>query len=142
MRLEAAAAQSSGEHAVVPLPLVDSADGLVDIDWRPLIEALLEPRPVSAHADLVHRSLADLIVALARRFRASHGVGTIGLCGGVFQNRLLCEYAEQWLGADGFEVLLPVSVPCNDGGLSYGQVVEACALFGTGSTAGIAGLAE
>jgi hydrogenase maturation protein HypF len=31
----------------------------------------------------------------------------------------------QGLSALGFKVLLPESVPCNDGGLSYGQLVVA-----------------
>jgi hydrogenase maturation protein HypF len=142
MRLEACASQGPCDAPSIALPLVDSADGLLDIDWRPLIEALLGPQPVTERADLVHRSLADLIAVLARRFRASDGVRAVGLSGGVFQNRLLCEYAEQRLTADGFEVLLPISVPCNDGGLSYGQIVEARGAMGSGSTRGGIAMAE
>jgi hydrogenase maturation protein HypF len=46
------------------------------------------------------------------------------LSGGVFQNRLLTETAGRGLQKEGFAVYLPVRVPCNDGGLSFGQVVE------------------
>jgi hydrogenase maturation protein HypF len=42
----------------------------------------------------------------------------------VFQNRLLTELAVAQLAGRGFRVLLPVQVPCNDGGLSYGQVAD------------------
>jgi len=42
----------------------------------------------------------------------------------VFQNRLLLESAAARLERSGFRVLLPGRIPCNDGGLSYGQVAE------------------
>ena len=48
----------------------------------------------------------------------------VGLTGGVFQNRRLSELASARLLEGGFEVLLPQQLPCNDGGLSYGQVAE------------------
>jgi hydrogenase maturation protein HypF len=45
----------------------------------------------------------------------------------VFQNRRLSEMALDALGAAGFRAYLPVSIPCNDAGLSFGQVIEAAA---------------
>jgi hydrogenase maturation protein HypF len=42
----------------------------------------------------------------------------------VFQNRLLAELAAGGLARRGFRVLLPERIPCNDGGLAYGQVAE------------------
>jgi len=43
----------------------------------------------------------------------------------VFQNGYLVELARNGLTREGFEVLLGERVPCGDGGLSYGQVIEA-----------------
>jgi hydrogenase maturation protein HypF len=48
----------------------------------------------------------------------------VGLTGGVFQNRRLTEMATARLEALGFRVLLPERIPCNDGGLAFGQVAE------------------
>ncbi len=52
-------------------------------------------------------------------------VAQIGLAGGVFQNRLLCEMLIGMAEADGFRVVLPEHLPCNDAAISFGQVVEA-----------------
>ena len=75
-------------------------------------------------AGAVHSSLADGIVQVAERLRAESGSSLVGLTGGVFQNRRLTETALAGLSARGFEVLLPEQLPCNDGGLSYGQVAD------------------
>jgi hydrogenase maturation protein HypF len=48
----------------------------------------------------------------------------IGLSGGVFQNKLLTEQVMTQLQNSGFEVYLPAKIPCNDGGLCAGQVME------------------
>ena len=49
----------------------------------------------------------------------------MGLTGGVFQNRLLTEQVQQLLSETGYTVYLPQHIPCNDAGLSYGQIIEA-----------------
>ncbi len=49
----------------------------------------------------------------------------VALSGGVFQNRLLLRKAITSLESDGFEVYTHRQVPCNDGGISLGQVVIA-----------------
>jgi hydrogenase maturation protein HypF len=51
-------------------------------------------------------------------------VRIVGLSGGVFQNRLLSERLVRELEARGFRVVLGERVPANDGGLSFGQVIE------------------
>jgi hydrogenase maturation protein HypF len=42
----------------------------------------------------------------------------------VFQNRRLLELSAGGLERRGFRVVLPERIPCNDGGISYGQVAE------------------
>ena len=54
----------------------------------------------------------------------------VGLTGGVFQNKLLAELALQQLGNAGFEAYLPQQAPCNDGGLAFGQLMEAANQYG------------
>jgi hydrogenase maturation protein HypF len=108
------------------LGLVDSDSGLVTIDWAPLVEWLLAAgaKPRAQQAGVVHAALAAAIVDVAKRLRQRTGARIVGLTGGVFQNRRLSELASARLLEGGFEVLLPHQLPCNDGGLSYGQVAE------------------
>jgi hydrogenase maturation protein HypF len=107
------------------LAVADDETGLARIDWAPLIAWLQEARVDPAtKAGAVHASLADAIVQVSERERQRTGVAVVGLTGGVFQNRLLTELAVAHLAARGFEVLLSRQVPCNDGGLSYGQVAD------------------
>ncbi len=72
----------------------------------------------------MHLALADAICSVAEAERERSGAGVAGLTGGVFQNRLLAELAADGLARRGFRVLLPLRIPCNDGGLAYGQVAE------------------
>jgi hydrogenase maturation protein HypF len=111
------------------LQLRPAADGRIELDWAPLIDWLLQSTASattdrSDRAGAVHSALADGIVQVADRLRAQSGTRTVGLTGGVFQNRRLTEAALAALSARGFEVLLPGQLPCNDGGLSYGQVAD------------------
>jgi hydrogenase maturation protein HypF len=90
---------------------------------------LLEPlsdasRPPAERAGLLHSSLVEAIVRISEAERSRSGASVVGLTGGVFQNRLLSELALAALSARGLGVLLPRRVPCNDGGLSYGQIAD------------------
>ena len=40
------------------------------------------------------------------------------------QNKLLSELASDKLHRLGFEVMLSTEIPCNDGGIAYGQVID------------------
>jgi hydrogenase maturation protein HypF len=53
----------------------------------------------------------------------------VGLCGGVFQNRTLCEQAQALLRAERFDVLLPCRLPVNDAAISFGQLIETVAVL-------------
>ena len=118
-----ACARVEGEFPV--LPIVPDERGVARIDWAPLLEWLLEPgRSVETRAGAVHAALADAIFRVAAAERERSGIAVVGLTGGVFQNRLLSELAARRLEGAGFRVLLPQRVPCNDGGISYGQVAE------------------
>jgi hydrogenase maturation protein HypF len=119
-----AAAEPTAEF--VSLPLAAPAGDVLITDWAPLLPMLLDATPSRARrAGLFHASLAQALLAQAQAVRARHGDVTVGLGGGVFQNRLLTEQACALLAGAGFAVRLSNQVPCNDAGLSYGQIIEA-----------------
>ena len=128
MALETIAEAESGFGEAIPLRLSRRSDGVLQADWAPLVALLLdETRSPRHRAAAFHASLARCLVDQAITVRHSHGAFAVGLTGGVFQNRLLAEMALQGLREAGFRAYLPIRVPCNDAGLSFGQIVEAAA---------------
>jgi hydrogenase maturation protein HypF len=83
------------------------------------------PRPVIAAR--FHNGVAGVTEAGCRLLRERHGLTTVALSGGVFQNMLLLHQVVGRLQARGFTVLVHSRVPCNDGGISLGQAVVAAA---------------
>ncbi|MDQ6934881.1 MAG: hypothetical protein M3130_06290, partial [Actinomycetota bacterium] len=76
-----------------------------------------------------HRALAAATTTLVVQVARDHDVGTVGLTGGVFQNRLLLGELAAGLRNAGLTVLVHRQVPSNDGGLSLGQAVIGSARF-------------
>jgi hydrogenase maturation protein HypF len=74
-----------------------------------------------------HNGVAQLIEQGCVLARERHGLSTVALSGGVFQNLTLLRQAVARLEARGFRVLVHSRVPCNDGGISLGQAVVAAA---------------
>jgi hydrogenase maturation protein HypF len=109
----------------IPLPLERDAAGIWRSDWAPLLPMLAdEALPVAERAARFHLSLAQALFDQAQQLHAQTGIRSVGLTGGVFQNRQLAEAAIGRLEAGGFSVHLPRSIPVNDAGLSFGQVIE------------------
>jgi hydrogenase maturation protein HypF len=126
MMLEACAA--AGEPVQAGLPLDTDSAGLLRIDWAPLVSALSGLRGTREDlAWLVHAVLARTIVEVALKLHETHQFDVVGLTGGVFQNRKLTEHAADQLEGAGFRIWLNEHIPCNDGGLALGQIVEASA---------------
>jgi hydrogenase maturation protein HypF len=120
-----AAAASDASDETIPLPLRYRAGNWIS-DWQPLLRPLQDPsRSTAARASLFHVSLARAALDQAIAVRNEYGISRIGLTGGVFQNRLLCERLAGIAEEAGFAVFIPERLPCNDAGLSLGQLIEA-----------------
>jgi hydrogenase maturation protein HypF len=107
----------------ISLPMKVDDAGVLRCDWQPLLPMLRDNRRSAAiRASVFHESLAQALVDQAVALRDRHQV--IGLTGGVFQNRFLCERVIEKLSRHDFDVRLSNRVPANDGGLCFGQVHE------------------
>jgi hydrogenase maturation protein HypF len=112
----------------VSLPLTADAGGILRSDWSPLLSVLADAALAPAErAGVFHESLAQALVDQALRVREQQRYAAVGLSGGVFQNRRLTERVVDKLESAGIDVRLHRDVPANDGGLSFGQVIEAMA---------------
>jgi hydrogenase maturation protein HypF len=107
-----------------PGPFVAAGADLVRAVTEDLVAGVAPP----VIAARFHNGVADLITGGCLLLRERHGLRTVALSGGVFQNLLLADAVAARLEAAGFEVLVHSRVPCNDGGISLGQAVVAAAV--------------
>jgi hydrogenase maturation protein HypF len=136
MELEFRATESASQESY-PFALRESSGPLV-VDWEPMIRAILaekfppqqaknglagDPVPAPSIAGAFHRTLAQMIVAVAERV----GESRVALSGGCFQNRCLTELAISGLERAGFQAYWHQRIPPNDGGIALGQLVAAAA---------------
>ncbi len=105
-----------------------------EILLKPLFAALLADReagtPLGVISRRFHKSLATWAADLAELFASETGLDRVALSGGCFQNHLLLQLTIQALESRGLNALVHRQVPCNDGGLSLGQVAVAQSVVG------------
>ena len=109
---------------------IQDKDGVQIFDWRPMVEAICQDMSRGVGREVVatrfHQTLCELVVCLVRKT----GHTTVVASGGVFQNRFLTETLKRRLSARRVELLTPKEIPPNDGGLAFGQLVEAMTVKG------------
>ncbi len=76
-------------------------------------------------ASRFHTAIARVTVQAVVAAASRHGLETVVLSGGVFQNRRLLESAMRGLDDAGLRVLVPERLPVGDGGISFGQAAVA-----------------
>lgn len=99
------------------------------LNSRPLFEALLEGIRTGVPAGRLalgfHIAIARSSARIAHEICAREGIDTVALSGGVFMNRLLLQLLTRNLKDAGLTVLIPQTVPVNDGCIAYGQAAIA-----------------
>jgi hydrogenase maturation protein HypF len=133
--LEMLASKALNETAHYPFSIAKQDDTKV-IKIHDLLAAIqndLHNRtPVARIAARFHNTIAQIILEICQKISPRTGNKRVTLSGGVFQNRLLLRKALSSLEGSGFEVYTHRQVPCNDGGISLGQVVIANAVMNRG----------
>ncbi len=126
VELEAAAARS-GERGSYELSL----SARLEIDPRRAVAAVAADLESGASAETVaarfHTGVADVTTRACVAIARERGLDSAVLSGGVFQNRLLLASVAAGLEREGLRVLIPLALPPNDGGISFGQAAIAAA---------------
>lgn len=114
-------------NAAFALPITCSNE-LYIADWQPLLKTLLDDQlSIAERASYFHTTLASTLVEQARLIRQKYGEFNVGLGGGVFQNKCLTELIIKSLRDKHFHCHMGETIPCNDGGLGAGQIMEVLA---------------
>lgn len=104
-------------------------DGPYVLDQKALFEALLGGIEAGAPANRLalgfHIVIARASARIASEICAREGIDTVATSGGVFMNRLLLRLLTRELKDAGLAVLVPHTVPVNDGCIAYGQAAVA-----------------
>ncbi len=93
--------------------------------WTNLLDDLMRGTDQAVVAARFHQGVVVAVSDLAERLARQHGLSTVILGGGVFQNRLILEGVTETLSTTGLRVHSPRLFPANDGGLSLGQAAIA-----------------
>lgn len=106
---------------------------MLTFDFREMLRQIandvLQKKDVKLISTAFHETVVQALIEAMRRLQQSypHFNKNIVLSGGSFHNRYLKERLVNELSVLGFEVLTHRRIPCNDGGLSYGQLMVAAA---------------
>jgi len=102
----------------------ENTNGML-FDWRPMICEIINDRKNGASSGVIslrfHLAVVELILNVAILQRMKNGIKSVVLSGGVFQNEYLLGNALTTLEKHEFIVYTNEKIPCNDGGISFGQ---------------------
>ena len=125
------ATQSPSQKYVSELTVQAASDNPLILDPKPLFEALLSGIEAGVPTDKLaldfHIAIARVSARIASEICAREGIDTVATSGGVFMNRLLLRFFTRELKDAGLAVLVPHTVPVNDGCIAYGQAAVASA---------------
>lgn len=125
VRLEQTA---SGEHlAHYPVIIKEG-----NISFRLVFDGLLKDmaagQPVPELAARFHNTVTFMLVERAKEYIKQTDATQVVLSGGCFQNKRLTEQLQHLFASENIPLYIPGRIPCNDGGISAGQLAVAAAL--------------
>lgn len=88
---------------------------------RNIYRGILAQKPIPGLSLAFHLALIDVLEKTICHLRETEKIHKVALSGGCFQNMILLSGLHQRLVKDGFEVLVNLEVPANDGGIALGQ---------------------
>ena len=118
-------------HTNYPYMLIKGENNLLEIDFsemlREIVEDYFNRKPVTEIVQLFHQTIVVSsveIISLISEENPDYGKNVV-LSGGSFHNLYLLNEIDRKLTNLGYNVFSHRKVPCNDGGLSLGQLIIA-----------------
>lgn len=122
---------SEDESQAYPVALKKDSAGLLRVDWNSMWDGMLSDLaaqvPKAVIAARFHHCMIQMCIEMTEALRIDYEFEHIAVSGGCFQNSLLREGVRSRLQSKGYEVLVPQTIPMNDGGIAFGQIHVALA---------------
>ena len=141
MELEDVSLGAIDEKRTMGYPIdIRKDDDIIVLDHSSMIRSVLrdieDAVPPAMIGYSFHMWLVTGVYAVVKRLAEKTGIKEVVLGGGCMQNRIILEGLIKRLGETGLVVYAGESVPANDGGLSFGQLVIGGARHVSGHTNG------
>jgi hydrogenase maturation protein HypF len=108
---------------------IDSINGKYIINTDKIIIGVMEDLKEHIQKGVIsmkfHNTIIRFTVDLCIKISKVQGINKVAISGGVFQNKILFEGIYHSLKRNNFIVYTNKQIPCNDGGISLGQIVIA-----------------
>lgn len=96
------------------------------IDYYKIVREILEDYKNNIDNFIIamkfHNTIVEFSYEICKKLRDIYHINQVALSGGVFQNNILLIKLHNKLKNDNFEVLTHKLIPCNDSGISIGQL--------------------
>ena len=133
IKLETAASEANSRNAMKTNESycyqIEYNEGYFIINTVPIISDIVKDIKAGVSREVIagkfHNTVIDFSVSFCELIREKYNINTAALSGRVFQNKVITEGIYKRLREKGFKVYIHSRIPCNDGGLSVGQLVIA-----------------
>lgn len=108
---------------------IDSADETYAINTDNIIKGIIKDIKNKKNKSIIskkfHNTVITFSIEMCKLIRNKTGINAVALSGGVFQNEIILKGIYRGLMNNDFQVYIHGEVPCNDGGISIGQLAIA-----------------
>lgn len=108
---------------------IDCINEIYILNFNAMIENIVNDINKNLNKSIIakkfHNTLIKATIDIIIRLRETYNINSVALSGGVFQNEILFNGLVNELKKNDFHIYTHGNIPCNDSGLSFGQLVIA-----------------
>ena len=90
-----------------------------------IVDDIINNKNSRSIAKKFHNTIVEATIEMAINIREKTSINTIAISGGVFQNEILFKNVVKGLNKYNFNIITHKIIPCNDSGISLGQLIIA-----------------